>query len=90
MSREIHPAGSVRRLCPGRVTDTAPDCAPARECPRYEWPGSKTSGPARSRLTSFGFDSARSYFEAAELEGLVEIEPGPNGEEVLFVRDEGL
>lgn len=37
-------------------------------------------------LTSFGFDSARSYFKAAELEGLVEIESGPDGAEVLVRR----
>jgi hypothetical protein len=38
-------------------------------------------------LTSYGFDSARSYFEAAEHEGLVEIGPGPNGEDVLIARE---
>jgi hypothetical protein len=38
-------------------------------------------------LTSFGFDSALSYFKAAELEGLVEIAAGPNGDEVLVVRE---
>ncbi len=38
-------------------------------------------------LTSLGFDSARSYFKAAELEGLVEIEAGPNGDEMLVVRE---
>jgi|GEM_PF-1843576 len=37
-------------------------------------------------LTSFGFESARSYFEAAEHEGLVEIGPGPNGEDIVVAR----
>jgi uncharacterized protein (TIGR00288 family) len=37
-------------------------------------------------LTSFGFDSARSYFKAAELEGLVAIESDPDGGEVVVVR----
>ena len=35
-------------------------------------------------LTSFGFDSAISYFNAAELEGLVEIATGPDGVELLL------
>ncbi|HYI15792.1 MAG TPA: NYN domain-containing protein [Thermomicrobiales bacterium] len=41
-------------------------------------------------LTSFGFDSALSYFKAAEIEGLVEIEAGPDGGDVLVVRDAGM
>jgi uncharacterized protein (TIGR00288 family) len=38
-------------------------------------------------LTSFGFDSPRSYFEAAEHEGLVELGHGPDGDDVLIARD---